>query len=542
MKSMLPLFLLVSFTCLTARANEGPLITILTGPDAPQLEQLAARELETTLVSLFDATVTLTNAHTDTTHRILLGNPETNPAVKAAMNGSWPTDLGEQGHLVKSTPQGLVLGGGSPIATLWAVAEFGHLNGIRVVPNAEYLPIVKPAFTLDGFDVVAKPKDETRAWRTLGTTPDSQASWSRDDLSALFRRLTLMKFNRVVFAIQPSQVFAGTVSDGSGVWQGEPIDVTGDIAGRAVFKGAKVFDHPALVGVTEPEQRRDAAVAFVRAAIVSAKSSGLTTQVELESDREDDYEEIAALYPEADSVSGMPGEKILEAGWLGAACFPYPEILDSEKGNRRGFQLHTRFAADQTATIWELSRESSGAVSDSAQALETLLLPICGEGVAEPFALGTAALVAAGRLIVDESPGFGVPNRNSFMSFYESSDPVPEWIAKAKEHYGKAVGEFYRANTRARDGARPLILRHAKRATFALHYVTAAEAARNAGISKAAKDEDGRIANLELAVEAMHNALAIYAEVATEPGDAGAIALLNDSVYRPLLQALEEGE
>ena len=95
------------------------------------------------------------------------------------------------------------------------------------------------------------------------------------------------------------------------------------------------------------------------------------------------------------------------------------------------------------------------------------------------------------------------------MRFYESSDPVPDWIAKAKELYGKAVGEFYRANTRARDGARPLILRHAKRSTFALHYVSAADAARKAGIARAAKDEDARIENLELAIEAMHNALAI---------------------------------
>jgi hypothetical protein len=102
------------------------------------------------------------------------------------------------------------------------------------------------------------------------------------------------------------------------------------------------------------------------------------------------------------------------------------------------------------------------------------------------------------------------------------------------------MGEFYRANTRARDGARPLILRYAKRATFALHYVTAAEAARKAGIAKAAGDDDARLENLELAVEAMHNALAIYAEVATEPGDAGAIARLNAEAYTPLLEALEE--
>jgi hypothetical protein len=529
-------FLAILFFSATFARAEGPAVTIVTGPSPAPLEQLAAKELEKTLVALFDAKVTLTNAPSDAPNRILLGHPETNPAVKSAIGDGWPADLGEQGHLVKSTPQGLVLGGGGPVATLWAVAEYGHLNGVRVVPDGEYLPLVKPAFTLAGFDAVLRPREEFRSWRTLGTTPDSQASWGLDNLTGLFRRLALMKFNRVVFPMQPSQVFAGAVSDGSGIWEGEPLDVTGDLAGRSVFKGAKRFDHPALVNAKTPEARRDTAVAFVKAAIAAAKEAGLAAQIELESDREEEFDRIAALYPEADSVGGMAGEEYLEAGWPGGGSFPYPEIADAGKGNERGFQLHTRFAADQSVTIWSLARTGGGA-PDSGLTTESLLLPICGEGVAPPFANGIAALTAAGRLILDEDPSFA---SGGFMRFYESSDPVPEWWTKVKDHYTKAMGEFYRANTRARDGARPLILRYAKRATFALHYVTAAEAARKAGIAKAAGDDDARLANLELAVEAMHNALAIYAEVATEPGDAGAIARLNEEAYTPLLEALEE--
>ena len=99
---------------------------------------------------------------------------------------------------------------------------------------------------------------------------------------------------------------------------------------------------------------------------------------------------------------------------------------------------------------------------------------------------------------------------------------------------------MYRANTRARDGARPWILYHAKRDTFALHYLTAVEAARNAGIARAAKDDDAWAENLELSVEAMHNALGIYSEVAADPSDRGVIAVLNEVGYRPLLEALDE--
>lgn len=534
---MITRFLSILLFATTFVHAEGPAVSIVTGPSPAPLEEMAAKELEKTLVTLFEAKVTLTNTPTDAPNRILLGHPETNPSLKSAIGDAWPADLGEQGHLVKSTPQGLVLGGGSPVATLWAVAEYAHLNGVRVVPDAEYLPLVKPSFTLDGFDTVLRPGEEIRAWRTLGSSPAGQAVWGLPELSALFRRLALMKFNRVMFHLQPSQVFAGTVSEGSGIWVGKPLDVTGDLAGRSVFKGAKVFDHPALVSAKTPEERRDAAVAFVKSAITSAKAAGLTTQIELESDREDDFDRVAALYPEADSVGGMAGEKYREAGWLGGGFLPYPEIADAEKGNDRGSQLHARFPADQSVTAWALARAGGGAAADPDKTTASLLLPICGDGVAPPFDNGIAALTAAGRLILEEDPSFA---SGGFMRFYESSEPVPEWWARAKEHYTKAMGEFYRANTRARDGARPLILRYAKRATFALHFLTAAESARKAGIAKAAGDDDARIENLELAVEAMHNALAIYAEVATEPGDAGAIAILNEEAYTPLLKALEE--
>jgi hypothetical protein len=535
MKTRFFLALVLLITSL-ARA-EGPAVTIVTGSSPEPLEQLAAKELEKSLVALFDAKVTLTDTPTDDPNRILLGHPDTNPAVKSAMVETWPADLGEQGHLVKSTAEGLVLGGGSPLATLWAVTEYAHLNGIRVVPNGEFLPVEKPTFTLDGFDSVLRPSEEVRAWRTLGTSPASQAVWSAEDLAALFRRLALMKFNRVVFPMQPSQVFAGAVSEGSGIWEGEPIDVTGDLAGRSVFKGAKIFDHPALANATSAEARRDAAVAFVKAALLSASQVGLVTQIELESDREEDFERIAVLYPEAGSVAGMAGESVLEAGWLGGGFFPYPEILDSAKGNRRGFQLQTRFVGDQSAAIWLLARTSAGATLEPDKTTDALLLSICGEGVSDSFDHGITALTKAGRLILDQDPTFV---SGGFMRFYESAEPVPAWWTEAKDLYAKAMGEFYRANTRARDGARPLILRYAKRATFALHYVTAAEAARKAGIAKAAGDDDARIENLELAIESMHNALAIYAEVASEPGDAGAIALLNQQAYTPLLEALEE--
>jgi hypothetical protein len=92
------------------------------------------------------------------------------------------------------------------------------------------------------------------------------------------------------------------------------------------------------------------------------------------------------------------------------------------------------------------------------------------------------------------------------------------------------MNEMYRANTRARGGARPFILYHAKRLEFALHYFTALESLYKA------HDPAARAESLEAAVEASYNALNAYADVARDASDRGVIALLNEHGYRVLLE------
>jgi hypothetical protein len=98
-----------------------------------------------------------------------------------------------------------------------------------------------------------------------------------------------------------------------------------------------------------------------------------------------------------------------------------------------------------------------------------------------------------------------------------------------KTLYAGAMSEMYRANTRARGGARPFILYHAKRMEFALHCCTTFESLHKPAAEAA-----------ELAPEAIYNALNAYADVARDASDRAVIALLNVHGYHPVLKALSE--
>ena len=100
---------------------------ILVGPSAPALEREAGQELQKSFTKLFGVRPSLPNSSSDSAQfLILVGTPATNPAVKAATKGDWPA-LSEQGFVLRKTKLGkrsaLIVGGGSPVATLWAAYD-----------------------------------------------------------------------------------------------------------------------------------------------------------------------------------------------------------------------------------------------------------------------------------------------------------------------------------------------------------------------------------------------------------------------------------
>lgn len=513
---------LVSFQASPGQDTKGPAVTLVTGIDAPALEKFAAEELAGQLKLLFEADVTVKNsdAALEAGNIIMVGSPATNPVIEDLADSGWPKDLSGQGHVLKSVERAgetvLIVGGGNPESTLWAVYELGHYFGMRYTLHEDFLPIEKPEFTLADFDQIFEPNLRIRAWRMIEPGAAGQESWGLEEHRKLLKQLAKLKFNRVALVHDPD------------LFTSEGISVSGDTAGRSVFGGAKVFENPDFANLETDEDRAEAKRKLINGIKREATGLGMTV-AELP---------VGEEVPGLDMLSlAQPKGGVLPQFFTGRLPEKLAQIRQKEHD---GFVIQCWIPGNLNPDIYYLSRASFDPKITPQKALEDLVTPICGEGVAARLANGFAAIEDVSALIEKEDPDFAVPDPKMFMEHFESAEPAPEWWAKATEFYGTAVNEMYRGNTRARGGARPFILYHAKYFTFALHYMTAVDAARKVGIAKAAKDETAWVENLEIAVEAMHNALGIYADVARDNSDRGVIAVLNEYAYRPLVEALNE--
>lgn len=464
---------------LAAPALAGPQITIVLGDQAPALEKLAAAQLGKDLRALFEAETNIqTSLPGDSSAVILLGSPATNSAIASE---GWPK-LSEQGHLLKSTAKGLIVGGGSPVATLWAASELSYRFGIRHLLHGDVLPIEKPPCKLDGFDVMLETKTKSRAWDGFNGQAFGLDSWSAEEGERLLTQLAKLKFTHLIL---PEKIapFA-------------PLVIDGDSAGRTAFKGAKVFANPDAAAVVEH---------------LKARAAALGLRVVVSSD---------AVVP-----LGAPENSVLPQFAL--------QKLGADLAGRDRVVVRAVLTGDLNGSAHFVSRAAFDEALTPERALADLVTPICGEGVAERLWKGFEQVEKAAALIAAHDPMIGVPDAQMFRRHLESKAALPAWITEVKTLYAGAMNEMYRGNTRARGGARPFILYHAKRLEFALHYFTALESLYKA------HEPAARAESLEAAVESIYNALNAAADVARDPSDRGVIALLNAHGYRALQKVVD---
>lgn len=318
----------------------------MVGPQSPVLVRFAAHELAQQLERLFHTQVQVTKELPHGARSlVLVGSPEDNPAIAAAFGCAWP-QLSEQGVLLRSIadPPALVVGGGSPPATLWAVYELGRRLGITYLLSGDvYPPPPAKPFDSQGYDVLLEPQFTHRFFATLGDRVIGPAAWGLEEHARVLHQLAKLKFNGVLLLMHPWQPFVhvsanGTAKTQAQLWRQTHWPVAGDTAGRAAFAGAREFFNPDLADKPTYQDLTAAGVELARGIFAHAREFGMACAVwfaPLELPHE-----FAALLPEARSP---PGEEALSliphamhAGnrqsWLSAAAAQLRAYMDTYPG------------------------------------------------------------------------------------------------------------------------------------------------------------------------------------------------------------------
>ena len=141
------LVLLVAVGCAAPRET----VSIGLPPSADPLERLAAEELQGYLKKIFDLDAPI---RASGTFRV----------------GTGRAGLSDQGIRLRREGRTLVVSGGSPRATLWAVYELAERWGVRYLHYRDVLPEPRAWSGLPDLDVTMEPNMKIRRWRLMTAT------------------------------------------------------------------------------------------------------------------------------------------------------------------------------------------------------------------------------------------------------------------------------------------------------------------------------------------------------------------------------------
>ena len=270
--------------------EERPRVAIVVGGEASELESLAASELASMLEKLFEVSAAVgTAAGEEARAVILVGRPQSNPMLAEAAGESWP-DLSDQGLLLRSVNgpvPTLLVGGGSPVAVLWAAYDLGERLGVRYLVNRDVFPDRRPWSGLPDLDLLLEPNLRIRCWRLVNDLPHGPVSWSLEEYHRFLRQIAKMKYNRIHCALWPAQPFVhysfrGMEKPPGVLYFGHRHPIGPETIGRERFGSMEVFTNPEFVGAQSGEEMVRRAIGLVRGVLKEAKRLGMETGLSIQ--------------------------------------------------------------------------------------------------------------------------------------------------------------------------------------------------------------------------------------------------------------------
>ncbi|RKU10282.1 hypothetical protein C6502_12080 [Candidatus Poribacteria bacterium] len=230
-------------------------VAVIISENAPELERFAAEQLCDYLEKLFGLqTRPRSSVSAEAKTLFLVGNLDADiDAQGVTENDAFPP-VSEQGfilwHIQFQGRPSLVVKGGSPRATLWAVYELVERWGVRYLLHRDVLPALS-TFYLPDLDVVMEPTLPVRQWRVINDFACGPEAWGMADYRPVLDQLAKLRFSRILLSVWPWQPFLhyevkGIKRESATLWFDFHYPITDDMVGRHLFGDEEEFWNPDL--------------------------------------------------------------------------------------------------------------------------------------------------------------------------------------------------------------------------------------------------------------------------------------------------------
>jgi len=212
---------------------------------------------------------------------------------------------------------------------------------------------------------------------------------------------------------------------------------------------------------------------------------------------------------------------------------------DLRKYGWAGFSTRYWLIGDHDPCVAYLSKAAWDAEATPEAVYRDQVLAACGEAcIAEMLAVfyevekTTEALEQHGLGLTFPVPGM--------MMKHWKPGPLPAELVSDRQGYQRGLEAARRARMRAAPHGRKYVDYWIGRLEFGIGYLDTVEAVRRAASAEAEKKPQDALRHAEEALAAARRALEAYAHVAQDRSDLGAIAVMNEYVYRPLKARIQE--
>ena len=198
-----------------------------------------------------------------------------------------------------------------------------------------------------------------------------------------------------------------------------------------------------------------------------------------------------------------------------------------------GFYTRYWTVGDLDPTVHYLARASWQASLTPQQAYVDQVKYVCGSDSVEP-AVKAFEMIEKITLGLDQHGlGFGFPVPGMMMKHYNSGG-LSDALKSDHQQYRRTLKLMEEAHRMSRPAGQAYTEYFVERLRFADRYLDAAEAFGATSVAEKADNKAKAREQIDLAYNAIREALEAYAGVAKDHGDLGAVALMNEYCYRPI--------